>query len=120
MNPHPTATHEQWLAARLDVLRAEKELTHHSDELARQRQALPWVPVEKEYRFHTEAGLPAERGALDFIPPPATIGALRSALRGVSTRLGGLRPNTTRATTWRDRTHDILHSALAAPPPPPP
>jgi predicted dithiol-disulfide oxidoreductase (DUF899 family) len=56
MSPHPTATREQWLAARLEMLQAEKELTRRSDELARQRQALPWVPVEKEYRFQTEDG----------------------------------------------------------------
>jgi predicted dithiol-disulfide oxidoreductase (DUF899 family) len=56
MSPHPTATREQWLAARLDVLRAEKELTRHGDDVARQRQALPWVPVEKQYRFETEDG----------------------------------------------------------------
>jgi len=51
-----TGTREQWLAARLELLDAEKELTRRSDELARQRQALPWVPVEKDYRFDTEAG----------------------------------------------------------------
>jgi predicted dithiol-disulfide oxidoreductase (DUF899 family) len=56
MSPHPTATREQWLAARLDVLQAEKELTRRSDEVARRRQALPWVPIEKEYRFDTENG----------------------------------------------------------------
>jgi predicted dithiol-disulfide oxidoreductase (DUF899 family) len=56
MTPHPTATREQWLAARLDILQAEKELTRHSDELARRRRALPWVPVEKDYRFDTEDG----------------------------------------------------------------
>jgi predicted dithiol-disulfide oxidoreductase (DUF899 family) len=56
MTPHPTATREQWLAARLEMLQAEKELTRRSDELARQRQALPWVPVEKEYPFQTEDG----------------------------------------------------------------
>ena len=56
MSPHPTATREQWLAARLEMLDAEKELTRRSDELARQRQALPWVPVEKEYRFQTADG----------------------------------------------------------------
>ena len=56
MSPHPTATREQWLAARLEMLQAEKELTRRSDELARRRQALPWVPVEKEYRFQTETG----------------------------------------------------------------
>jgi predicted dithiol-disulfide oxidoreductase (DUF899 family) len=56
MSPHPTATREQWLAARVEMLQAEKELTRRSDELARQRQALPWVPVEKEYRFQTKDG----------------------------------------------------------------
>jgi predicted dithiol-disulfide oxidoreductase (DUF899 family) len=56
MSGHPTATREQWLAARLDLLRAEKELTRHSDEVARRRRELPWVPVEKEYRFQTEDG----------------------------------------------------------------
>ena len=56
MTPHPTATREQWLAARLELLQAEKELTRRSDELARRRQALPWVPVAKEYRFQTEDG----------------------------------------------------------------
>jgi predicted dithiol-disulfide oxidoreductase (DUF899 family) len=56
MSPHPTATREQWLAARLEMLQAEKELTRRSDEVARQRQALPWVPVEKEYRLETEHG----------------------------------------------------------------
>jgi predicted dithiol-disulfide oxidoreductase (DUF899 family) len=56
MSPHPTATREQWLAARLEMLDAEKELTRRSDEVARQRQALPWVPVETEYRFQTEDG----------------------------------------------------------------
>jgi predicted dithiol-disulfide oxidoreductase (DUF899 family) len=53
---HPTATREQWLAARLELLQAEKEHTRRGDELARRRQELPWVPVEKEYRFETEAG----------------------------------------------------------------
>src|SRR5436305_10976901 len=53
---HPTATREEWLNARLDLLKAEKELTRRSDELARQRQALPWVRVDKDYRFDTDAG----------------------------------------------------------------
>ncbi|HVX11989.1 MAG TPA: DUF899 domain-containing protein [Pirellulales bacterium] len=47
---------EEWLAARLALLREEKELTWRSDELARQRQELPWVRVDKEYRFETEEG----------------------------------------------------------------
>jgi predicted dithiol-disulfide oxidoreductase (DUF899 family) len=54
MSSHPTATHEQWLAARIELLQAEKELTRRSDEIARRRQALPWVRIEKEYHFQTE------------------------------------------------------------------
>ncbi|WP_025599337.1 DUF899 domain-containing protein [Burkholderia sp. WSM2230] len=53
---HTTGTREQWLAARLDLLDAEKELTRRSDELARRRQELPWVRVDKSYRFETEEG----------------------------------------------------------------
>ena len=53
---HMTGTREEWLAARLELLKAEKALTRHSDELALQRQALPWVPVDKDYRFDTEDG----------------------------------------------------------------
>ncbi len=49
-------TRQQWLAARLDLLAAEKQLTRQSDALARQRQALPWVPVEQAYSFETETG----------------------------------------------------------------
>jgi len=56
MTTHMTATRKQWLDARLELLAAEKELTRRSDELAQQRQALPWVRVDKEYRFETEAG----------------------------------------------------------------
>lgn len=53
---HPTATREAWLAARLELLEAEKDFTRRSDELARRRQALPWVKVDKTYRFDTEHG----------------------------------------------------------------
>jgi predicted dithiol-disulfide oxidoreductase (DUF899 family) len=56
MTQHATGTREEWLAARLDLLEAEKALTRRSDEVARQRQALPWVPIEKDYRFATDAG----------------------------------------------------------------
>jgi predicted dithiol-disulfide oxidoreductase (DUF899 family) len=49
-------TREEWLAARVALLEREKALTRESDELARERQALPWVPVEKEYTFETEDG----------------------------------------------------------------
>jgi predicted dithiol-disulfide oxidoreductase (DUF899 family) len=56
MPEHATGTREEWLKARLELLEAEKELTHRSDELARQRQQLPWVPIEKDYRFETDEG----------------------------------------------------------------
>jgi predicted dithiol-disulfide oxidoreductase (DUF899 family) len=56
MTTHVTGTRQEWLAARLELLEAEKELTRHSDELARRRQELPWVQVDKEYRFETDEG----------------------------------------------------------------
>src|SRR6476619_1536425 len=56
MTTHVTGTHEQWLRARLELLEAEKELTRRSDELARRRQELPWVRIDKEYRFETDEG----------------------------------------------------------------
>jgi len=56
MTEHKVATREEWLAAREKLLEREKELTHRSDELARERRELPWVPVDKEYRFATDEG----------------------------------------------------------------
>jgi predicted dithiol-disulfide oxidoreductase (DUF899 family) len=56
MTNHRTGTRQEWLAARLELLDTEKELTRRSDELARQRQDLPWVRIEKEYRFETDEG----------------------------------------------------------------
>jgi predicted dithiol-disulfide oxidoreductase (DUF899 family) len=56
MTKHTTGTRKEWLAARLELLEAEKDLTRRSDELARQRQELPWVRIDKEYRFETDEG----------------------------------------------------------------
>ena len=56
MTKHRTGTRQEWLAARLELLTAEKELTRKSDELARRRQELPWVRINKEYRFETDEG----------------------------------------------------------------
>ncbi len=53
---HATGTREQWLAARHELLQAEKELTRRSDDVARRRQALPWVRIDKDYRFETDEG----------------------------------------------------------------
>jgi len=56
MTRHNTGTRKEWLAARLDLLEAEKDFTRRSDELARRRQELPWVRIDKTYRFETEEG----------------------------------------------------------------
>src|SRR5207245_10948989 len=56
MTKHKIGTREQWLAARLELLEAEKGLTRRSDEVARQRQELPRVRIDKEYRFETDEG----------------------------------------------------------------
>ena len=54
MTKHNTGTREEWRKARIELLAAEKELTHRGDELARRRQALPWVRIDKPYRFDTD------------------------------------------------------------------
>src|SRR5207253_4167524 len=53
---HKFGTREEWLAARLELLEAEKALTRRGDELAQRRQELPWVRIDKEYRFETDEG----------------------------------------------------------------
>ena len=68
---HPkVVSREEWLAARLELLEAEKEYTRQSDEVARRRQELPWVRIEKQYRFETEEGSVSRRhpfpGARNF------------------------------------------------------
>ena len=54
MTDHAVVSRETWLEARLKLLEAEKELTRRTDELARRRQKLPWVRLDKEYRFETD------------------------------------------------------------------
>ncbi|HET7556656.1 MAG TPA: DUF899 domain-containing protein [Rhodanobacteraceae bacterium] len=56
MATHKTGTRNEWLKARLELLEAEKALTRQGDALARQRQALPWVRIDKDYRFDTDRG----------------------------------------------------------------
>jgi len=56
MTKHKTGTRKEWLTARLELLAAEKELTRRSDELAQRRQELPWVRIDKTYRFETDEG----------------------------------------------------------------
>ena len=56
MTDHKIGTREEWLTARLELLNAEKELTRCGDELAQRRQELPWVRIDKQYRFETDEG----------------------------------------------------------------
>jgi len=63
MSDHKTGTREEWLAARLELLEDEKDLTRRGDEVARRRQQLPWVRIDKEYRFETDEG---EAGLADL------------------------------------------------------
>ena len=56
MTDHRIGTQEEWQAERDELLKEEKELTRRGDELARKRRGLPWVPVEKDYRFEAEDG----------------------------------------------------------------
>src|SRR5262245_6830595 len=56
MTTHKVGTRKEWHAARVELLKAEKELTRMSDELARRRQELPWVRIDKEYPFETDEG----------------------------------------------------------------
>ena len=83
MTTHMTGTRQEWLAARLELLEAEKELTRRSDELARRRQALPWVRLDKEYRFETDEGM--ERMGLSDIEGKTTrVGASKRGSERVS------------------------------------
>jgi predicted dithiol-disulfide oxidoreductase (DUF899 family) len=54
--PRTSSARDQWRAARIELLKAEKEHTRRGDELAQMRQALPRVPVDKAYQFYTEQG----------------------------------------------------------------
>ncbi len=65
MAKHTVATREEWLAARSQLLAEEKELTRRGDQLAAQRRDLPWVPIEKEYRFDTGHGPRTLAGLFD-------------------------------------------------------
>jgi len=56
MTKHRTGTRQEWLAARLELLEAEKALTRQGDEVAQRRQELPWVRIDKDYVFDTDRG----------------------------------------------------------------
>ena len=70
MTDHRVGTREEWQAARTALLEREKELTRRSDELARERRELPWVPVEKDYSFQTDDGTKTLAELGDAPSPP--------------------------------------------------
>src|SRR6266480_7650173 len=83
MAKHKTGTREQWLAARLKLLKAEKELTRRSDEVTRRRRELPWVRIDQNYRFETDEG--TERMGLSDIEGKTTrVGASKRGSERVS------------------------------------
>ena len=84
--PHQIVSRDEWLAARKELLEAEKELTRRSDELARRRQELPWVRIDKQYRFETDEGKRLAGG-----PLPRALAAPRLPLH-VRARLHGRLP----------------------------
>src|SRR4029453_12192801 len=88
MTTHVTATREKWLEARLDLLAAEKDLMRRSDDVARLRQRLPWVPVDKGVCLR-RARWPANARRLVRRPPPAP-GAALHAQAGRGSRLQGV------------------------------
>src|SRR6266550_2032127 len=83
MTKHKTGTRQEWLAARLELLKAEKELTRWSEEVARRRRELPWVRIDKKYRFETDEGM--ERMGLSDIECETTrVGASKRGSKRVS------------------------------------
>ena len=62
MTSHKIASREEWLAARAELLKREKEVTRMNDDLARKRRELPWVPVRKAYTLHADGRGPQDPG----------------------------------------------------------
>ncbi|HEX7721517.1 MAG TPA: DUF899 family protein [Pyrinomonadaceae bacterium] len=80
---HRYGSAREWLTVRRELLKEEKELTRRSDELARRRQELPWVRIDKEYRFETDDGM--ERMGLSDIEGKTTrVGASKRGSERVS------------------------------------
>ena len=71
MVKHKVATREEWLAARNQLLAKEKELTRRGDQLAAERRNLPWVPIEKQYRFCSPSRGPLWPTIVTWPPTPS-------------------------------------------------
>jgi predicted dithiol-disulfide oxidoreductase (DUF899 family) len=90
MTEHRIGTLEEWQAERDELLKEEKELTRRGDEVARKRRELPWVPVEKDYRFETEDGTKTLADLFDG----------RSQLLVLIGRTWAAKPSTTSRAPW--------------------
>ncbi len=117
MTQHMTGTREEWLAARLELLAAEKELTRRSDELARRRQELPWVRIDKEYRFETDEG---SASLADLFPRALAAPHLplhvRARLQGGVSVLLGDRGRLQRPPSVHLANHDVTLAAVSRAP----
>ena len=85
MTKHMTGTREEWLAARLELLKEEKELTRRNDELAQRWQKLSWVRIDKDYRFEADEGLASR-------PLPRALSSSSSTSCSGPTTRWGVRP----------------------------
>jgi predicted dithiol-disulfide oxidoreductase (DUF899 family) len=113
MSTHRIATREQWRAERLDLLEAEKDLTHRSDELARRRQELPWVKIDTDEGSASLADLFKGRSQLlvyhlmfgpDYSAGCPSCSAIADGFNGFAVHLAN---------------HDVMLWAISAPPPSP-
>jgi hypothetical protein len=117
MTDHKTGTREEWLAGRLELLKAEKDLTRRSDELAQWRQRLPWVRIDKEYRFETDEGMHSLslRVSSTTHTPPTRVASTRSGectSGSIGHRMGGT--NQCRGFGGTTSTYEILDSGRQA------
>ena len=113
---HQVVSREEWLAARLALLKDEKELTRRSDELARRRQELPWVRIDKDYRFETDEGAPrwpiSSEGARNCLSTTSCSGP--TTRRGVRPARRSRTGSTASSSTWRN--HDVTLLAVSRAP----
>jgi predicted dithiol-disulfide oxidoreductase (DUF899 family) len=107
MTKHMTGTREEWLAARLGLLKEEKELTRRGDELALRRRELPWVRVDREYRFETDEGGARSSSSTTSCSVPTTRRGVRPARRSRT-------DSTASSSTWAN--HDVTLSVVSRAP----
>jgi predicted dithiol-disulfide oxidoreductase (DUF899 family) len=106
MTKQMTGTRNEWLAARLELLDAEEELTRRIDELARRRQELPWVQIDKAYRFETDEGSASLANLFRGRSQLAKLQAYTRGAANTTTGARGVAATRRRRACRRDRGHD--------------